>query len=114
MIGIPWPALLLGALVSQPAAASGSYVFRPVQAAEHDSVRYELGKAIFLGKASLPREAKLPAGEREAQERRLTGWQKQLSAKARPPGELTALAGRMTSDQLAALEYYLKVRYKVR
>lgn len=114
MIGILWPALLLSALACQPAEASGSYVFRPVQAAAHDSVRYELGKAIFSGKASLPREAKVTASDREARERRLADWQKQLPAKARPSDGLTALAGRMTNDQMAALEYYLKVRYKVR
>lgn len=114
MIGILRPALLLGALASQPAGASGSYVFRPVRAAAHDSIRYELGKAIFSGKASLPRETRMTGVEREAQERRLANWQKQLPAKVRPTGELTALAGRMNADHMAALEYYLKVRYKVR
>ncbi len=112
MTGCVLQALVLLALISPRAEASGSYVFRPVQAAAHDSIRYEMGKAIFLGRLPSIRESR--AAYREDQERRLAAWQRQLPAKVRPAGDLTSLSGKLTTEQISALEYYLKVRYKVK
>lgn len=109
------------ALVATELFASGSYVTRPPLPASHDSARYELGKAIALGRAPLPGVKTAPAGklagarqEGEAQSRRLSALQDQLPGRIRSTMTLPALAGRLTEGQLEALEYYLRVRYKIR
>ncbi len=79
----------------------------------HDAGRYELGKAIFLGKAHIAAEVGA-ASDRARQEKRLGELQEQLPAKVRLGAGLPGLAGRLTSDQLSALEYYLHVRYKTK
>jgi len=93
--------------------ASGSYTPRPPQPPAHvieDSGKYELGKAIFLGKAAFQASANV---ESEAQRARLADLQEKLPARVRKTVDLPSLAGRLAPAQLLALEYFLKVRYKV-
>jgi len=93
--------------------ASGSYTPRPPQPPAHvieDSGKYELGKAIFLGKAVFQTPANL---ENLAQRARLADLQEKLPARVRKTVDLPSLAGKLAPVQLAALEYFLKVRYKV-
>lgn len=109
---LPWVrCCVLATLAASPSLASGSYVTRPPLPATHDSARYELGKAIALGRT--PVEA-VRKSEAEAQARRLTGLQDQLPKRVRTTLILPALAGRLTETQMGALEYYLRVRYKIK
>lgn len=112
MAGNLRPVLLAVLSAWQGAWGSGSYVYRPITVAAHDAARYELGKAIFTGKGPL-KDPHLAAAERESQSRRLHELQRRLPVKARSTPGLPELAGRLTPGQLAALEYYLKIRYKV-
>jgi hypothetical protein len=93
--------------------SSGSYTPRPPQPparVTEDSGKYELGKAIFLGSALLL----IPSGaEKTVQRVRLADLQEKLPARVRKNVHLAGLAGKLTPVQLQALEYFIKVRYKV-
>ena len=89
---------------------SGSYLSRPPQPSLVDSERYELGKAVFLGKLQEP---KVNPAVQAAQAIRLQELQNNLPAKVRPSAKLPTLAGMVSAVQLSALEYYLKVRFKL-
>ncbi|MFN7925405.1 MAG: hypothetical protein U0Q16_35225 [Bryobacteraceae bacterium] len=99
------------ALAVTPLQGSGSYVTRPPLPASHDSNRYELGKAIATGRLPLPAPGK---ADTAAHAKKLAALQEQLPARVRRTVALPALAGRLTADQFGALEYYLRVRYKIR
>ena len=93
--------------------ASGSYMVRPVRPPDQvvkDSQKYELGKAIFLGKASIKEES---GSEKAAQRVRLVQLQERLPARVRKTVDLSALSGRLSADQFAALQHFLKVRHKI-
>lgn len=104
-------ALLLG-LGAGAAAASGSYV----RAASHragldDYPKYELGRNVSNGRIELPE----PAAEMlEFQAPILDDLHQQLPRSARGRLDLAMLAGRLSPEQLDAVRYYLKIRYRVR
>jgi hypothetical protein len=108
-------ALVAAALLAGPLGAdtsgSGSYVSRPPQPTLIDTERYELGKAVFLGKLSAPG----PGGDalRDVQRARLHQLQERLPVKVRRSVDLPGLAGTLSRDHVTALEYYLKIRFKV-
>jgi hypothetical protein len=90
--------------------ASGTYsgggVKPPVKI---DSARYELGKAVFTGKAKLG-DTK---ADEEAQKTQLSAWQKSLPASVQKTADLPAFAGRLTEAQLDGLGHFLQIRYNV-
>jgi hypothetical protein len=101
---LAWPAGL---------SASGSYTSRlPVppgkegKGAKIDRAKYDLGQKIFNAKA-------IPAaqGDAAAQQTRLQFLQSRLPARVAKSKDLTALAGKLTEEQLDALEYFVKERY---
>lgn len=110
-----YPVLMLAAWAVSPGAlrGSGSYVFQPPHppaGVVEDSLKYELGKAIFGGKSILKQQA---GAQERAQFIRLAQLQEMLPARVRKTVELTSLAGKLSSEQMSALEYFLKVRHKV-
>jgi hypothetical protein len=105
-------ALSLALLHASAASASGSYV-RPAshRVGLDDYPKYELGRSVSQGRIALP------APEREFMEPQalvLESLASQLPRSARARIDLESLAGRLTSQQLDAVRYYLKVRYRVR
>jgi hypothetical protein len=99
-----WPGALSG---------SGSYCLRPVQPPARtieNSQKFELGKAIFVVKVALD---ELSKAQVPAQHIHLAQLQEKLPARVKKTVDLASLAGRLSSEQMAALEYFLKIRYKV-
>ncbi len=97
--------------LASSALASGSAPTRPPRpprndapAETMDNSRYALGKSVFTGKAPLHSN---PAAARQ-QRVRLT----QLAARSGSRGaSLPKLAGKLSPEQLDALEYYISQRY---
>lgn len=105
-------AITMGGLLACAGFASGSYSSRPPQppdAVIQNSRRYELGKAIFAGKLDLKDRA-----PQAAQLERLKDLQGRLPASKRASADLPALAGKLSPDQMTALEYFLEIRYKIK
>src|SRR5205085_661351 len=93
--------------------ASGSYMVRPVHPPAQvvrDSEKYELGKAVFLGKATITDQA---GSDKASQRVRLIELQERLPARVRKTVDLAALSGRLSAEQFAALQHFLKVRHKI-
>jgi hypothetical protein len=96
--------------LASSALASGSAPTRPPRpprndapAETMDNSRYALGKSVFTGKAPLHSN---PAARQ--QRARLT----QLAARSGAGGaSLPKLAGKLSSEQLDALEYYVSRRF---
>lgn len=99
-----------GILVGFGVLASGSYsgggVKPPIKI---DSTRYELGKAVFTGKAKLG-DSKT---DEDTQKSQLAAWQKALPASVQRTADLPSLAGRLTASQLDGLGHFLQIRYNV-
>ena len=93
-----WPLIALG---------SGSYSSRPSSAVS--TTKYHLGKQIFTG-ARLDNE--LSASDSQ-QGGRLKQLQALLPQPAQSSVNLPQLAGKLNSAQLNALEYYLRIRYRI-
>lgn len=98
-------------LCTQGAFASGSSPMRPQlppqsrSAEAIDSAKYELGKAVFNGKAPLSAPN---AASARAQKPRLAA----AAANAGKSGaNLPALAGRLSESQLSAVEYFISKRH---
>ena len=90
------------------AHSSGTYAGRPPRPpASIDRASYELGKKVFAG------EFVAEAGDREAQTALLVALQDKLPSRARTRADLPTYAGRLNSEQIEALQYFLKKRYKV-
>jgi hypothetical protein len=109
--------LLLAACVALPAVgtASGTYTARPprppAKAAggeKMDSAKYALGKSIYNGKAKLEANTAVPMA---VQETRLKALEARVSEKERKSANLTAHAGKLSAEQLDALEYYVAHRF---
>ena len=109
--------LLLAAAVALPtlAQASGTYTARPPRpaikgerGAKMDSEKYELGKRIYTGKLK-PGETQTVGAA--AQEGRLRHLQTHLPEREQKSTNLTSLAGRLSAEQLDALEYYIHQRF---
>lgn len=109
--------LLLAAAVALPSAAlaSGSYAARPPKppagkagsVAKTDATRYELGKRIYNGKLKLGETTTTST----AQESRLRDLQARLPEREQKSANLSRLAGKLTPEQLDALEYYIQHRF---
>jgi hypothetical protein len=107
--------LFLGALVagvgtSHSLVASGSYTARPPQPPatkkSFDRARYSLGQHLFDGKVKLKAQT-----EAEPQEKRLSALQAHLPKRLSKKTNLPDLAGKLTAEQLDALEYYVHQRF---
>ena len=91
--------------------ASGSYCAcmpKPplrVKSAQVDRDRYDLGQKVYNEKAA-PGQ-----GDAAAQRTRLQALQSQLPASVAKTKDLTAMAGKLSEQQLSALEYYVQQRY---
>lgn len=107
-------ALALTALLFVPAGllASGSYCVclpkpppKAAAARQADRDKYDLGQKVYNGKTA-------PAsGDAAAQRVRLQAMQTSLPEKVARKKDLTALAGKLTAEQLDALEYYVTQRH---
>jgi hypothetical protein len=75
-----------------------------------DSQKYELGKAVFQGKAVLQDQA---GTDKAAQHSRLAALQEKLPPRVKKTVDLSNLSGRLSADQFAALQHFLKVRHKI-
>ena len=96
------------------ALASGSYrVTMPKPKTETkatvDRDKYALGQQVFNGKAKMTAQADMAA-----QKPRLEKCQACLPASTAKSKSLTELAGKLSDEQLAALEYYLSQRYPMK
>lgn len=109
-------ALALAALLSMPAGllASGSYCVclpkpppKSAAATKADRDKYDLGQKVYNGKTA-PAPATADAA---AQRTRLQALQTSLPEKVGKKKDLTALAGKLTAEQLDALDYYVTQRY---
>jgi len=106
--------LLLGAflLVSSlhAALASGSYTSRPphppAKEKSADRAKYSLGMRVFDGKVKFDAQAD-PGAQRD----RLKALQARLPERVAKKKDLPSLAGKLTAEQLDALEYYVNHRY---
>src|SRR5262245_653421 len=96
------PAVLVWCLPAA-AVASGSYRTQPPRPGQVDTRLYHLGKDIFLGKV-------VPGAMQEAELKELEA---KLPANAKEKSTLAPLAGKLSSNQLEALSYYLAVRYRL-
>lgn len=98
-------------MVPEAVWASGSYTARIPKPPEHvDGAKYELGKNLVLGKAA-PSGA---AANAAVQRTRLQTLQSKLPKKVQAGTDLTALAGKLSTKEEDALQYYIQVRYKVK
>jgi hypothetical protein len=102
------------------AAASGSYpppIVRPpteaVSTGSVDSTKYNLGKELVANKVRLP-EAPLSAELKDSQGKVLAAYSEKLPKPVRETTDLQILAGKLSSEQMAAVAYFLTTRYKVK
>jgi hypothetical protein len=104
-------ALLIGGGAPTLLEASGSYPGPGIRPAVRvNTAKYELGKAVFNGKATMT----AGAGNADVQGEKLAAWQKALPVAAAKTVNLPALAGKLTTEQIDALEYFLEVRYNLK
>ncbi|MHC4608659.1 MAG: hypothetical protein ACYTAF_17275 [Planctomycetota bacterium] len=104
--------VLLAQLLAAGASASGSYVARAAhRAGINDYAKYELGKSISAGEVELGARSSGAAG---VQLELLSELQSELPRSARSRLDLPALAGRLSGEQLDAVQYYLQIRYRIR
>jgi hypothetical protein len=100
----------LVALVANAALASGSYTSRPphprAEKKSLDRAKYSLGQRLFDGKVKLDAQ-----GDPAAQHARLTTLQGLLPKRVGKKKDLSVLAGKLTAEQLDALEYYVNERF---
>jgi len=75
-----------------------------------DSQKYELGKAIFLGKAILKETS---GADKSTQRVVLVALQDRLPPRVRKTVDLTNLSGKRSAEQFAALQHFLRVRHKI-
>ena len=97
--------------VAVKAQASGSYRIsmpKPRNEAKTtvDRDKYALGQQVFTGQANLTAQSDMAV-----QKPRLEKCQASLPQSAAKSKSLTALAGKLSDEQLVALEYYLSHRY---
>lgn len=92
--------------------ASGTYPGSgaPRALAGTDRGLIELGRAIFNGKAKLSDAD----GNGDTQRERLNSLQAKLPGTVRKSVDLPSLAGRLTAQQLAALEAFLEARFEIK
>ena len=104
------PLLLLGVglVPAQNVHASGTYIGRPANPpGPLDRNLYKLGKTVFAGKAAIGSEAASNAGERVG---KLIALLKKRGVKK---FAFEGSAAALSAEQLGALEYFAKIRYRV-
>lgn len=74
-----------------------------------DREKYTLGQKVYDGGAMTPGE-----GDTDAQMERLKVVQAKLPADAAKMKDLVALAGKLSTEQLAALEYFVEQRFAMK
>ena len=95
---------------TQSSLASGSYGGYPPRPPSSDHrAKYSLGKSIFTRKIELKETS-----DKANQKSLLSEWQMKLPTSAQGRANLSELAGKLTDNQLAALEHYLAKRYKIK
>ena len=117
LVRVVIPAVLLAATAATPAFASGSYAGRPPQppaksggmGMKMDHEKYGLGQKVYDGSVMTP-----GGGEADAQRARLKAAQMKLPADAAKMKDLGALAGKLTTAQLEALEYFVEQRFAMK
>lgn len=109
------PVLTLAALILVAPTrgdASGSYTARPPQPGAvgkaDERAMYALGQRIYTEKLKL--EESVPTRPEE-QMKRLKVLQEKLPEKVALEKNLTLLAGKLTEEQLVALEFYVNKRH---
>lgn len=70
-----------------------------------DRDRYDLGQKVYNGKTAAAQ------GDATSQRARLESLQSRLPANVAKKKDLTTLAGKLTEQQLDALDYFVKERY---
>ena len=91
--------------------ASGSYSRPPgPPPTKVDNAKYNLGKQVFAGKAA---PASVP-GDAATQSLRLKELQGNLPKSAKKSANLPLLAGKLSNEQMSAIEHFLEVRYKTK
>lgn len=91
--------------------ASGSYTRPPSPPpVGMDMAKYNLGKQVFAGKAAPATKV----GDAEFQSARLKDLQGRLPKSAKKSANLPAMAGKLSTEQMIALEHFLEVRYKIK
>ncbi len=96
------------------ALASGSAPMHPPRppqnfspaAGKMDDARYALGKAVFTGKAK-------PIANPSAAKKQKTRLNQLASAIGKGGSSLPALAGKLSGEQMDALDYYVSKRFGV-
>jgi len=73
-----------------------------------DSAKYEMGKRIYTGKARLETNTAVPMA---LQETRLRALEARLPEKEQKSANLASHAGKLSAEQLDALEYYVARRF---
>lgn len=105
--------VLLCSVSGDRAQASGTY--RPKTApparGSVDAQRYLSGKEIYTGKQVLPTPDRTTEADQKG---RLQALAQRLPKQAKPETPLESLAGRLTEEQLDALQYYLSIRFKLK
>lgn len=106
--------LIFGFLTGGELLSSGGYSgggFNVPQAGK-DREAYLLGKSIFTKELELPKE--VDEATKEKQHDDLLSLQAALPASEQRRNNLTEFAGRLTDEQLKALEYFLKIRFNIK
>jgi hypothetical protein len=111
-------ACALGVSTLASVHASGTYPpapprLNPALLKQIDPETYNLGKALFTGRATLPEQTALTPEDRTANERTLAALNLQLPDRVRTEANLPALAAKLTPAELAALRYYLGLRFRL-
>lgn len=100
-----------GVLVLSPMSIRASDRYPSSATKAMDSEKYLLGQKIFTGKLKLGDvDHRLAA----TQQPLLKKMQSQLPKTAQESAKLPSMAGKLSTTQLAALEYYLQMRYRVK
>ena len=112
----PTPVLLFAASVavlSSNAHASGSYSARPPRVPEKteagamsEKAKLSLGLQVFTDRAKLVTD-----GDTAGQKPRLARLQAMLPSDVAAKKDLTKFAGKLTADQITALEHYVMTRF---
>ena len=90
--------------------AKGKRVWSFCARGANNNLDSNIGKKVFTGKADL---SEFDATREPPQREVLTSITARLPRRARSKAELVELAGRLADEQLDALRYYVKVRYKI-
>ena len=103
---------LLCSTIKPPAEASGTYrpnLIRSGSKGKIDTTKYITGKKLFTGTTTLqerPETTELVAPKLKALQEALPGAVKRTI-------DLNGMAGKLTTIQMEALEYYIAIRFRI-